>query len=130
MAQRWGLELTAQQIEQLIVILGGHPYRLQLAFYHLNRQTITLEQLLENSAIALAIYGEHLEQQWWNLQCYPDLWTVFTEIVMQSSPVDCEAAQASQLHKMGLVHLHGITASLACELFRPFLGDRLRQINI
>jgi len=139
LANRWGEQMTVQQIEQLITLLGGHAYRLQLAFYYLHQQTITLEELLENSAIApcaapcwsiaTTIYAEHLEQQWWNLQRYPDLLPLFTEIVRQSNLVYCEAVQASQLYKMGLVHLHGIIASLACELFRPFFGDRLLQIN-
>ncbi|MBD0363370.1 MAG: AAA-like domain-containing protein, partial [Coleofasciculus sp. C3-bin4] len=129
LAFRWEQEITAPQTQRLIALLGGHPYRLQLAFFSLQQQTITLEELLENSALAAAIYAEHLEQQWWNLQRYPDLLPSFTEIVRQSSPVDCETVQASQLHKMGLVHLHGIKASLACELLRPFLCDRLGQIN-
>ena len=139
LANRWGEQMTVQQIEQLITLLGGHPYRLQLAFYYLHQQTITLEELLENSAIApcaapcwsiaTTIYAEHLEQQWWNLQRYPDLLPLFTEIVRQSNLVYCEAVQASQLYKMGLVHLHGIIANIACELFRPFFGDRLLQIN-
>ncbi len=126
LANRWGEEMTVQQMQKAIALLGGHPYRLQLAFYYLHQQTITLEQLLENSAIATAIYADHLEQQWSNLQRYPNLLPCLTEIVRQSSPVDCEAVQASQLHKMGLVHVHGFQASLACELFRAFLGDRLR----
>jgi transcriptional regulator with XRE-family HTH domain len=125
LANRWGEDMTAQQIEQLITLLGGHPYRLQLAFYYLQQQTITLEQLLENSASIRGIYADHLEQQWWNLQPYPDLLPSFTEIVRQSSPVDCEAVQAEQLCKMGLVHLHGKKVSLACELFRSFFRDRI-----
>lgn len=129
LANRWGEEMTAQEIENLIILLGGHPYRLQLAFYYLHQQTITLEQLLENSAITAAIYADHLEQQWSNLQRYPDLLPSFAEIARQSSPVDYGSVQASQLHKMGLVHLHGLQASLACELFRPFMCDRLWQIN-
>ncbi|MEH2250958.1 AAA-like domain-containing protein [Nostoc sp.] len=127
--RRRRLRITALQTQHLIALLGGHPYQLQLAFYYLQQQTITLEELLENSAIAAAIYADHLEQQWWSLQRYPDLLPSFTEIVRQSSLIDCEPEQASQLHKMGLVHMHGITASLACELFRPFLGDHLPQIN-
>ncbi|MEH2249069.1 MAG: AAA-like domain-containing protein [Nostoc sp.] len=101
LARRWGEEMTAQQIK------NANPYRLQLAFYNLHRQTITLEQ------------------QWSNLQHYLDLLPLFTEILRQSNLVDCEAVQASKLYKMGLVHLHGIKVSLACELFRPFLCDRL-----
>jgi hypothetical protein len=125
LANRWGEDMTAQQIEQLITLLGGHPYRLQLAFYYLQQQTITLKQLLENSASIRGIYADHLEQQWWNLQPYPDLLRSLTEIVRQSSPVDCEAVQAEQLCKIGLVHLHGKKVSLACELFRPFFRDRI-----
>lgn len=128
LASRYGQEITTLQIEQLIALLGGHPYRLQLAFYYLQQQTITLEALLENSEIALALYAEHLQQQWWNLQRYPDLWLVFTQIVRQSSPVDCEAEKGSQLQQMGLVHRQGGWASLACELFRPFFCDRLPQV--
>lgn len=125
LTNRWGEDMTTQQIEQLITLLGGHPYRLQLAFYYLQQQTITLKQLLENSVSTTGIYADHLEQQWWNLQPYPNLLPSFTEIVRQSSPVDCEAVQAEQLCKMGLVHLHGKKVSLACELFRPFFRDRL-----
>ena len=128
LAYRCQQEITGPQTQQLIALLGGHPYRLQLAFYYLQQQTITLEQLLENSALATAIYAHYLEQLWWNLQRYPNLLPSFTEIVRQSSPVDCEAVQASQLCKMGLVHLQAVQASLACELFRPFFRDRLRQI--
>ena len=129
LANRWEEEITEQQIEQLLTLLAGHPYRLQLAFYYLQQQTITLEQVLENSSIAAAIYANHLEQQWWNLLRYPDLLPLFTEIVNQSSPVDCDAVQARQLCKMGLVHLHGKMASLGCELFRPFFGDRLKSAS-
>jgi hypothetical protein len=125
LAYRWEQEISEQQIEQLIALLGGHPYRLQLAFSSLQQQTITLTELLANSEIAFAIYADHLEQQWWNLQCYPNLLPSFTQIVGQLSSVDCTAEQASQLHKMGLVHLHGSQANLACELFRPFFRDRL-----
>jgi AAA-like domain len=77
LAERWGEETTVQQVEQLMALLGGHPYRLQLAFYYLQQQTISLRQLLENSEIAIAIYAEHLQQYWWNLQRYPNLWAIF-----------------------------------------------------
>ncbi|MEB3215010.1 MAG: AAA-like domain-containing protein, partial [Nostocales cyanobacterium 94392] len=125
LANRWGEEITAQQIEQLITLLGGHPYRLQLAFYYLHQQTITIKQLLENSSIAAAIYADHLESQSWNLLRYPDLLPLFTEIVNQSSPLDCDAVQAGQLCNMGLVRLYGRMANLRCELFRLFFRDRL-----
>jgi transcriptional regulator with XRE-family HTH domain len=129
LANRYEQEITELEIEQLITLLGGHPYRLQLAFYYFQQQAIIPKELLENTEIALAIYAEHLHQQWWNLQRYPNLWTVFTQIVKQPSPVTCEAEQGSQLQKMGLVQLTGFQANLACELFRPFFYKRLPQIS-
>ncbi|MGB3509570.1 MAG: AAA-like domain-containing protein [Microcoleaceae cyanobacterium] len=134
LAKRCEQEITEQQIEQLITLLGGHPYRLQLAFYSLHQQTITLEELLENSGRATALYAEHLQQQWSNLQRYDELLLLFTEIVSNSKPLEIKAAPGYQLQKMGLVHLEGDSqsypsrnrASLCCELFRPFF---LRIIN-
>ncbi len=128
LAQRYEQEITEQQIEQLITILGGHPYRLQLAFYYLQQQTITLEELLDNSQSATSLYGEHLQQQWWNLQRYDELLPIFSEIVNNPKPIRIKVSLAYQLQNMGLVHLEGDSqsdpsrnrASLSCELFRPF----------
>ena len=117
---RYGEELTEQQIEQLITLLGGHPYRLQLAFYYLQQHNITLEEFLDNTAIHTALYAEHLQQYWWNLQRYPELLPIFTQIVSNPNPIEIQASPGSQLEKMGLVHLEGDRARLSCELFRPF----------
>ena len=120
LASRYGEDLTKQQIEQLINLVGGHLYRLQLAFYYLQQQTIALEEFLANSTIHTALYAEHLEQQWWNLQRYPELMPIFTQILNNPNPIEIEISPGSQLEKMGLVHLEGGLASLSCELFRPF----------
>ncbi|NER46852.1 MAG: serine/threonine protein kinase [Symploca sp. SIO1A3] len=120
LAKRYKQEITEQQIQQLITLLRGHPYRLQLAFYSLQQQTITLEELLENSERATALYAEHLQQQWWNLQRYDELLPIFTEIVNNSQPIDIKPSVGYQLQRMGLVHWEGDQASLCCELFRPF----------
>ncbi|NEN88988.1 MAG: serine/threonine protein kinase [Okeania sp. SIO3H1] len=120
LAQRYEQEINEQQIKQLITFIGGHPYRLQLAFYYLQQQTITLEELLENSERATALYAEHLQQQWWNLQRYDELLPIFTEIVNNPKPIEIKLSVGYQLQNMGLVHLEGDRASLSCELFRPF----------
>lgn len=127
LAERYGQEITDQQIENLIALLGGHPYRLQLAFSYLYRQTITLEQMLQDPTIALALYADHLQQHWWNLQNHPDLLSSFAQIVRQPNPVDCDVRQGSQLYNMGLVHRQGLQVSPACELLRMFFSDRLKD---
>lgn len=120
LANRWGLTMTIQQIKSLMDFLGGHPYRLQLAFYRIQQQEITLEQLLENVPMAIAIYEEHLQQHWWNLQNYPELLPIFTEIVNNTNYLEIETSQGIQLQNMGLIHLKANQANICCELFRQF----------
>lgn len=123
LAHRYQQEITKPQIKQLITLLGGHPYRLQLAFYNLHQQTITIAELLENPEIVLSLYGEHLQQRWWNLQLYPQLLPMFTQIVSNAKPLEIEVSVSSQLQKMALVHLKGDLVSLSCELFRLFFHE-------
>ena len=125
LAQCYQQEITHEQIQQLITLLGGHPYRLQLAFYSLYQQTITLEAILENSDRLTALYAEHLQQQWWNLQHYDELLPIFTKIVNNPKPIKIKLSLGYQLQKMGLVRLKGNLASLYCELFRPFFMGAL-----
>ncbi|GGA18720.1 AAA-like domain-containing protein [Okeania sp. KiyG1] len=120
LARRYEQEITKSQIQQLITLLGAHPYRLQLAFYYLQQQTITLEELLDNSGSATALYAEHLQQQWWNLKRYDKLLPIFTEIVNNPKPIEIKVSLGYQLQQMGLVNLEGDRACLSCELFRPF----------
>ncbi|MGL5033307.1 MAG: AAA-like domain-containing protein [Microcystaceae cyanobacterium] len=128
LAHRFEEEINEQQLKQLITILGGHPYRLQLAFYHLQRGTILLNTFLEKIEPVLEIYSEHLQQQWWYLQRYPHLWKIFSEIVQQPSPVKCQAELTFQLQQLGLVRLQRGQVYLYCELFRSFFRDRLPSI--
>ena len=120
LAHRYEQALTEPHLDQLMVLVGGHPYRLQLAFNFLQQQNLSLSDLLENAAIAATVYSEHLQQQYWDLQRYPDLLPIFTQIVSTPNPIEIETSRGYQLQEMGLVHLEGKRASLACELFRPF----------
>jgi transcriptional regulator with XRE-family HTH domain len=121
----FGQEMTDLELQQLMALLGGHPYRLHSAFYHLQKGSITLKNLLENRELALTVYSEHLQQQWWILQSHPHLWVLFSEIVQSSSPIICQMELSFQLQQMGFVHLQGRKAFLTCELFRYFFRDRL-----
>ena len=121
----FGQEMTDLELQQLMALLGGHPYRLHSAFYHLQKVSITLKNLLENRELALTVYSEHLQQQWWILQSHPHLWVLFSEIVQSSSPIICQMDLGFQLQQMGFVHLQWRKAYLTCELFRYFFRDHL-----
>ncbi len=125
LALRHGLDWSIQQAEQLIALVGGHPYLLRVALYHFWSRDISLEQLLQTASTPPGIYNDHLQRQMWNLQQYPELATAFGQVVMASEPVELDLVQAFELQSMGLVHLQGSQATPSCELYRHYFCDRL-----
>jgi AAA-like domain len=129
LALRYGLTLTdnfeLQDLISLRVMVDGHPYLLNLAFYHLCREEISMEQLLNGAPTQTSIYSEHLRSCLTILQQSLALSTAFREVVAASAAVCLKAIPAYQLESMGLVNLHGDMATPSCNLYRLYFRDRL-----
>jgi hypothetical protein len=125
LAQRHKLNLVDCQIEQLMAMLGGHPYLVRVALYHIGRQYVTLEQLLQAAPTEAGIYGEHLRRHLGSLQENLELSTAFKKVVNADSPVQLEPMQVPQLQRMGLVQVHGNDVTPRCNLYRQYFRDRL-----
>ncbi|GAB1543416.1 hypothetical protein NUACC21_60900 [Scytonema sp. NUACC21] len=128
-AVQHGLEIDADRVEQLMKIVGGHPYLLELAFVHLkSHPDITLDQLLIEANTEAGIYNHHLREYWLNLQERSELAEAFKKVVISTSPVQLEPILAYQLHSMGLVKLSGNTVEPRCHLYRQYFQMRLGNI--
>ncbi len=125
LAQRHGLNWTDDQVEQLMQLIGGHPYLIRLALYHIVRHHLTLEQLLKTAATESGIYSDHLRRHLWNLQQHPELAHAFYQVVIQSIPVELKPVFAFKLHSMGLVHLKADHVIPRFELYRNYFCHRL-----
>ncbi|WP_339381324.1 AAA-like domain-containing protein [Brasilonema sp. UFV-L1] len=120
-AVQHGLKLDADMIEQLMIIVGGHPYLLELAFTYLKSHPhITLEQLLTEVNIETGIYGYHLREHWLNLQQRSELAEAFKKVILSTSSVQLEPMLAYQLHSIGLVKFSGNTVEPRCHLYRQY----------
>lgn len=62
LAQRYGFQPKAKEIERLMSLVAGHPALVNLALYHLSREDITCEQLLKTAADPTGIYAHHLQR--------------------------------------------------------------------
>ncbi|NET88309.1 MAG: diguanylate cyclase [Kamptonema sp. SIO1D9] len=126
LAQRYQLNLTDAQIEQLTEMLGGHPYLVHLAFYHLHNQTFILEKLLETAPTQTGIYRQHLQNMWVTLQEQLELGAAVQKVIASQDWVQLEPIVAYQLESMGLVKLDGNLAKIDCDLYRLyFQGQNL-----
>lgn len=114
-----------QRLTPLVEMVGGHPYLINLAFYHLCQGELSLEQLLQEAPQSTGIYGEHLRSLLVTLQQEPELRTAFKQIINVGENVPLEAILAYKLESMGLIELEGERAKLSCQLYDLFFRDRL-----
>lgn len=124
-AQRHGLDWNAVQVEQLMAMVGGHPFLVRLALYHIAQQEMTLEQVLQTASTETGLYSDHLRRHLWNLEHHPELVTAIKQVVSANREVRLEVVQAFKLHSMGLVHLQGNDVIPRCELYRQYFSERL-----
>ncbi|MBN3884483.1 MAG: AAA-like domain-containing protein [Nostoc sp. JL34] len=127
LAQRYGLTWGGQQVEQLVSLVGGHPYLVRKALYHLRRRDVTLEQLLSEASTEAGIYIDHLRRHLLNLQRYPELTEALRQVVIKSKPTDLNSKSAFKLESMGLVSLQGNQATIRCDLYRSYFRDHLQD---
>ena len=114
-----------QELEDLMTMVGGHPYLLEQAFSYLkNNQNLGLEDIVRQAPTDAGIYGNHLREHWLNLQQNPQLATAFKQVVIANKPVKLEPISAYQLQSMGLVKLSGNQVEVRCNLYRQYFRDR------
>lgn len=125
LALRHGLAWSTKEVDQLMAMVGGHPYLVRLALYHIARNEITLEQLLETAPTDAGLYNDHLRRHLWNLEQHPELASAIKKVVDTDNPVQLESMQGFKLHSMGLVQLQGNQVTPRCNLYRQYFRVRL-----
>ena len=123
--QRHQLTISGSQKQQLIQLVGGHPYLLRMALYQLKRDRITLDQLLQEAPTEGGLYSDHLRRHLLNLQANPALVTGFQQVIASPHPVKIGSTEAFKLHSMGLVKYQGNEVAPLCGLYRQYFQARL-----
>lgn len=123
LAQQHGIDWNLAQVQQLMDIVGGHPYLVQQALSKINRGMV-LEQILQTAATEAGIYGNHLRKYWNTIHEHPQLAEELRRVVEATTSVRLEPMQAYKLQSMGLVHLTGNEVEIACNLYRRYFCDR------
>ncbi|HEY9849050.1 MAG TPA: AAA-like domain-containing protein [Leptolyngbyaceae cyanobacterium] len=126
LARRHGLNWSENHLgEKLMNLVGGHPYLVRLAMYHIARQDITLDRLVEEAITEVGIYSDHLRRHLWNLEKYPDLMLAMKDVVTAAQGVRLRSDLAFKLTSMGLVKLEGNHCVARCNLYQQYFRDRL-----
>ncbi|WP_257236446.1 AAA-like domain-containing protein [Nostoc sp. 'Peltigera malacea cyanobiont' DB3992] len=134
LALRYGLDWAgnsegAKRLAPLQAMVGGHPYLVNLAFYHLCQGEMTLEVLLETASTPVGIYGQHLRELLTLLQEEAELMSAMEQVIATDEKVELNAIAAYKLESMGLVQLNGNQASAMCELYRLYFSQQFGKQN-
>ncbi|MEA5603621.1 AAA-like domain-containing protein [Nostoc sp. UHCC 0252] len=130
LALRYGLNWVAgsegaKRLAPMQAMVGGHPYLVSLALYHLYQEEMTLEILLETASTPVGIYSQHLRELLSLLQKDPELMSAMQQVIATDEKVELDAIAAYKLESMGLVKLNGNQAEVMCELYRLYFSQQL-----
>lgn len=121
LAVRHNLHWSESEVAQLMAIVGGHPYLVRVALYHLSRQDLSLGELRETAITEGGIYSDHLRRHLWNLQELKELKAAMKEVVnAENNKVQLKGMLAFKLDSLGLVRLEGNECYPRCELYRQY----------
>ncbi|QHG17432.1 AAA-like domain-containing protein [Nostoc sp. ATCC 53789] len=129
LALRHGLDWTNAKVESLMALVGGYPYLVRLAFYHLVGKgglERDLEKLLQEAPTEAGIYHEYLKQYVLALRDESALQNAFYEVINATNYVKLEPVLAYKLQSMGLINLEGDRSTPACELYRLYFRQYLK----
>jgi GGDEF domain-containing protein len=129
LAQRHGVDWADDsQIDKLMAMVGGHPYLVRLALYHLVGKgglEGDLKQLLQQAPGESSIYHEYFKQYVLALKQERELEEAFARVIATKSAVKLPMVVAYKLQSMGLINLDGDKATPACELYRLYFKNQL-----
>ncbi len=128
LVERHALNWTNSQLEQLIQLVGGHPYLMRVALYKIARGRITLDKFVQIASTEEGAYSDHLRRHLLNVQQDNDLLAALKQVITTKVPVDVGVSEAFKLRSMGLVKLHGNAVMPLCDLYRQYFSNRL-EVN-
>ena len=125
LASRYGVKREA--VDSFYSLVGGHPYLLQLAFYHLATTDKTMDQLLQQIKINGGIYEDFLLDLLETLNTRTELKNWFQLLLSEAKNIEPKKQfiKINQLQAMGLIKYENNTVNVSCQLYQDYFSDRL-----
>ncbi|MGK7914202.1 MAG: AAA-like domain-containing protein [Prochloraceae cyanobacterium] len=121
----WTDQIGINNANSLLAMVGGHPYLVRLALYHLASDDLNLEQLLQEAPTQSGIYSNHLRRHLTNLQAHQELAAGMKQVVMASDRLELASIIAYKLNSLGLVKLNKNRVVPSCQLYALYFRSQL-----
>lgn len=126
LAYEYGLNWKEAKVEQLMELVGGHPYLLEVALTNIEHNYLTLDQFLQTAAES-GIYRDYLWQCWLNLRHNLKLMEVMRKLLDNESLrlEEFDSELIFELYHLGLLSLEGSNVKIRCKLYSQCFQERL-----
>ncbi|MEJ6488048.1 AAA-like domain-containing protein [Nostoc punctiforme UO1] len=125
LALRHKLDWNNDLVKVLMAMVGGHPYLVRLAFYHLAQPEGNLEHFLQNAPTNDGIYRNHLFRYLNILEKNKELGAAFKQVVTTTKAVELGRKQRYKLYSMGLTNRLDNPLMPRCELYRIYFREQM-----
>lgn len=122
LTRRHQLQWGDSEVEQLMSMIGGHPFLVRLALYYIARGDVELQQVLQTAATDTGIYKDYLRRQLLILTEQPELLAAMKQVVTASSYVKLPSLIKFKLHSLGLVQMLEDEVAPRCQLHRLYFS--------
>ncbi|MGC9505022.1 AAA-like domain-containing protein [Baaleninema sp.] len=134
LARRYGLlgedpDAGTPEIDRIMLIVGGHPYLVNLTLYHLSQGNISFESLVRTAPTQTGIFRNYLRDRLATLHNDPILLAALQQVVSTDDGVELEAITAYKLESLGVICLDGNRAYPSCQLDRLYFREQLANFN-
>jgi len=129
LAGRHQLNWNDDLVKELMEMVGGHPYLVRMAFYHLAQPIPgkwgSLKQLLQDAPSDTGIYSQHLRRHLGILRENVKLAAAFKQVISSIGAAQLDPILGYQLYSMGLTKWQSNQIIPRCELYRQYFTERL-----
>ncbi|MBD0262787.1 MAG: AAA-like domain-containing protein [Tolypothrix sp. Co-bin9] len=122
LAQIHQLNWSDKEVLQLMLMVGGHPFLVRLALYHVARQDTTLTQILQTAPTTEGIYGHYLQRIESILEQHPELKAGMKDVITNIQQAQLNKKIRSKLKALGLIKIQGEEVLPTCELYRQYFS--------
>lgn len=119
------IKLADSDFNNLVNLVGGHPYLLQQAFAYLKRpDSQSIGELREKAITEESIFIGYLREILEILENNTNLQEAYRKAIV-TDRVKLDSESLFKLHSLGLIKLSGNYCVSSCELYRQYFSHRL-----
>ena len=120
-----GIHLNEDELNDILMSIGGHPYLVRRTFYEMANNQISFRDLMDSGTLGESPFGDHLRRSLWNLKEDQNLVDAMSRILNEKSCRDdktCYLLQAA-----GLIKGDPPDVEVSCLLYEKYLAKHFIQ---